>query len=717
MTTHEDWKSKGFLFLLLASQIVVYFVVYGNIPFARATICFLYLMFIPGIVILKLLSLKNLDNVEKVLFSVGLSIAFLMFVGLIVNEIGRLVSTTPLSLNFLLVSINTATLLIALIVTKRGGANLPHLPELTQWLFPILLCISFFVLGSIGILIMNISGNSFLLLVLIIAISAAVPLVLVSEKIFPSRWYPLILFCIGICALYFLSAGTELITKYMIGNGDQWLEFYTFKLTAIKGFWNPTATFSSYTPIPFPEYYSMISLTILPTIFSLITGLDSSLLFKLLYPFVVSFLVLGAYKLYKTQIGNKEAFIAVFFLIIVSVGQGWGPSRQQIAELFYVLLFLLLFMKNISPFKRNVLFIVFSVGLVFSHYSLAYLFMMTLVVAYFILVLIDYKSLGSKRMFSNKSQKITASLVLICMSITFFWYIFVDSSAGLTIILQTVQTVTSELNQFFNIGSRGTALSGLGLAQAPNIFHSLGTAFFIGSEFLLAVGFVAIILNRKKAYSFSKEYKVIAAVNMLIIALNILLPGLANTLLMQRFYQTTLIILAPLAVLGGKALIELIPKPNFRKIYPLFLVFVIFIPLFLFQSGFVYEVAKVPGPSASLSMYRWSNLELYNYIVNDQEVNGAQWLAKYTNTTNIFVYSDAISRTNVLIAYGMMEIGRVDILSNTTTLTSDDYVYLANIDLINNGEIFNGTNITLILQNQNVIYSNGQCEICEGSAP
>lgn len=716
MATESNWKSEGFLVLLLASQIVVYFVVYGNIPFLRATVCFLYLLFIPGIVILKLLSLKNLDTVEKALFSVGLSIVFLMFVGLIVDVIGRLVFVAPLSLNILLVSINTATLLIALIVAKRGDANLPHLPELTQWLFPILLCISFFVLGSIGILMVNISGNSSLLLFLIIAISVAVPLVLVSEKYFPSRWYPLILFAIAICVLFFINNYTALITRYVTGRADQPLEFHIFRLTELTGFWNPTATFSyALTPIPFPEYYSMLSLTILPTIFSSITGLDSSLLFKLFYPFVVSFLVLGSYKLYQTQTGNKEALVATFFLIIVSTGVGWGPSRQEIAALFYVLLFLLLFKKNISTLKRNMLFIIFSVGLVLSHYSLSYLFMLTLPVAYFLMVLIDKRS-NAKGMFSNNRKKIPLILVLFFVSITFSWYIFVDSSASFVVLVDTANTVVSNLNKFFNMSSRGSALQGLGLIQTPNIFHSLSVAFFLASEFLLFVGFLALIKKRKKTLSFSIEYEVIAAVNMLIIGINILLPNIADTFVMARFYQTTIIILAPLAVLGGKTLVELIPKPNIRKI-SLFLIFVVLIPLFLFQTGFVYEVAQVPGPSLPLSMYRWSNFELYSFIVNDQQVTGAQWLAKYTNTTNIFVYSDEVSRDNVLWAYGMLEKGRVEILSNTTRLTSNDYAYLSNINLINNGEIFNSTNLTPILQNQNIIFSNGQCEIYKASSP
>jgi uncharacterized membrane protein len=218
------------------------------------------------------------------------------------------------------------------------------------------------------------------------------------------------------------------------------------------------------------------------------------------------------------------------------------------------------------------------------------------------------------------------------------------------------------------------------------------------------------MVSKKKISKFSSEYKVIASLNMAIIAANILLPNLANTFLMSRFYQTTLIILAPLAVLGGKWILELIPKLDLKKHSVVILAIIVFIPLFLFQTNFVFEVAKVQSYSLPLSMYRWNNLTLYGYIVTPQEVDGAQWIPEYANMTNLFVYSDPTSQSNVLLSYGMILPGRIYILSNASRPTSEnDLVYLANVNLIN--EIFNTSQIAPILANQNEIYSNGQCEI------
>jgi len=146
MLKSGSWKSKDFIILILILQVIVYFVVYSDIPTARIILSFLYLMFVPGIVILKLLKLRGLDLVEKVFFSVVLSIAFLMFIGVIINEIARLAIADPLSLNLLVFSINTTILIMSLLVASRGDSHLSislH-SKRSKSLFLILLSVSLF---------------------------------------------------------------------------------------------------------------------------------------------------------------------------------------------------------------------------------------------------------------------------------------------------------------------------------------------------------------------------------------------------------------------------------------------------------------------------------------------------------------------------------------------------------------------------------------------
>ncbi|MEM2742355.1 MAG: DUF2206 domain-containing protein, partial [Nitrososphaeria archaeon] len=177
---------------------------------------------------------------------------------------------------------------------------------------------------------------------------------------------------------------------------------------------------------------------------------------------------------------------------------------------------------------------------------------------------------------------------------------------------------------------------------------------------------------------------------------------------------------------GGQTILEYIPKINMKKFSASILAITILTPLFLFQTGFVYEIAKVPNESMPLSMHRWDDLQLHHSIVETEEVLGAKWLSKYTTSSNIFVYSDVISKFNVLTAYGIIERGRVILLTNTTktTLNSNEFIYLGYISTINEKietqlanigyYILNTTDLTAIFENQNKVYSNGECEIFKG---
>ena len=208
-----------------------------------------------------------------------------MIIGIFINEIGRLVFANPFSLNLILLSINIVILVVSLLTIRHQRPSSLQLPRLkpSEKLITVLLIISFFSLGYYGTVTVIVSGNSSLLLLLIIACSIAVSSIFLSRKI-STKLYPLILLIVSLCMIFFAS-GT-LITKYISGTGDGPIEFYAFRLTERKGYWDPTVTSSPYAWNLFPTY-SMLSVTILPMIFSVITGADGSLVFNLIYPFVI----------------------------------------------------------------------------------------------------------------------------------------------------------------------------------------------------------------------------------------------------------------------------------------------------------------------------------------------------------------------------------------------------------------------------------------------
>jgi uncharacterized membrane protein len=673
---------------------------------------FLYLIFVPGIVILRLVSVETLDISEKVLFSVGLSIAFLMFTGLAINELGKLAFGNPLSLDLLFFCINIALLLFTFGGNTSRNLKFAHLEKskISKYLLSVLLSICLLLLGSYGIFLVNYSGNTLFILILILAISIIISLVFLKDKIIPSRYYPFLLLIIFICLLLFVSsAGYALVTPYITWLGDQWNEFYTFRLTG--HFWDHMFYVPTVTTV---STYSMLSVTVLPVIFSTITGMDDSLLFKLLFPVVASFTAIGAYKLYQTQTDNKTAFLATFFLITIAASKGMGSSKQQIAELFYVLLFLLLLKKDFPPLKRNILLIIFGAALAISHYSLSYIFLFTTVALILILVLSKYKEGGKLQTFEIKSF---FSFSLFFSTVAFSWYIFLNKSVIFNNLCEAIRTVIDDLDQFFNPMSRGTALQGLGFVETPTIFHKISSALFILTEIMLFFGFIQLLRSKKNS-NFSVNYKIFATLNMGIIAINILLPRIADTFLMERFYQTSLIILAPLAVMGGKAVSEFVFRHRFQRLYVIFLVFSIFIPLFLFQTGFVYELTNSPSWSVSLCKHSTSQVELYRKFgcIDIYYVSGTEWLSNSISSEYALVYADKQAIGCELMAYTMIYTeGYAKPLSNVTQLKHGDFVYLNPSNTIG-GTVFGekyAWNISDIhfLHHLNKIYSNGGTEI------
>lgn len=724
MTPSLNLKNIRFFILILFANLVMYLAILGNVQVFKSVVGFAYLLFIPGIVILKLFRLRNLETSEKILLSVALSIAFLMLIGLLLDLIAPLMGFTfPLSTNLLVITISI-TLLPLSLISKDDIDNDTFRIDIknTKSLFLVTILILLFILGIYGIQALNASGNNIFLLLLILSMSTIICVASLSERVVPSRFYPLILIVFCISLLLFIEFDSALVTNYLIGNGDQWIEFYAFKSTDIISRWVSTIAASTNTPSLLPTY-SMLSVTILPTIFERITGLDDSWLFKLLYPLVVCFMALGTYALYRTQTEKKVAFLATLFFITVSVGKGWGSDKQQIAQIFFVMLLLLIFKKGMPPIKKDILFVIFSAALVISHYALAYIFMLILLCTWLFSLLMNYLENSSFSINPARARsKISFDLVLIYLTIAFSWNTYVNFGEAFNLLSQTATTVVSNLSQFFDVQSRGSALTGLGIVQNPTILNSISTYLFIFTEFLLVLGFIWIVIKKSKS-SFALEYKVIAALNLAIISVNLLLPRLADTFLMERFYQTTLITLAPLAVIGGKTILEHIPKIR-PKFHFAILAFLIFVPLFMFQTGFIYEIAGVQNDSLPLDMHRWDNLKLYSVVVDSREVSGAVWISEHTNISNISMLSDAITRGNVLTAYALMGRGQISFLSNETSsaLGINQFIFLSSMNIIDGRIIrpdydFNSSQIFSVFENQNKIYSTGDCEVYKGIVP
>lgn len=700
-----------FLTIILIVQLVLCLTIVWDIPIARQVIGFIFLSFIPGYILLSFFRIQKLSLSKVILFSVGLSIAFLMFLGLLMNELYPIFGIMfPLSPQSIAITIITLMLVLSALIyiIKPDLSNL--VISNLKVPVPTLLIFCLPVLSAVGATLLNISGNNSLSLLVICIISGLILLSVISKKIIPPRFYQATLLSIAISLLILLS----FTSMYIIGY-DIPLEYYVFRLTKTNFYWSHAIPFAN---LITSNYNAMLSISILPTIYSYMLNLNETWILKIVYPLLFSLISLGLYQLYRKQFGERLAFLSTFFFLSFSTffDQMLGLTRQMIGELFLVLILLLLFEDKIKERKKIALSIIFGAALIVSHYAVSYLFIFIFLVSFLFL---------SRR--NNRIEKQNAIMswrfFFLYLIISFSWYGYISYSSPIISITNLIQQMTNSiLFDFFNPSTRtSTVLQAVGMGSSSSLIYGIGRTVFQLAQFFIIVGVIKAIFKHREMKLDLKYYSMSLA-SMGLLLMCIILPYVASSLEMSRIYHISLIFLAPFFLLGGKTLIGWIPK---LKRFALPLISILLIIFFLFQSGFVYEITGDTPKWAALSKYRidpQTDMALYSEYMHKQDVFSIEWLSKYKEV-NPKIYSDRFSHYHVLISYGMLNAKYQHdwsyLLSNTTrNVESNAYIYQGNLNVVYGiaegpkpGLLWNITEISPFLDNCNKIYSNGGSDI------
>ena len=693
-----------------------------NIPIFRDIIVFIYLSFIPGFVLLRIMKLNERNIVDTVLFSVGLSIAFSMFVGLVINGLYLIGILRPLSVIPLTIILSFLTMIFFAVGFRQelsedfdlrrssGGEPIAFIPKSVIFvLLP--------VLGAVGAIFLNIP----ILLSLIILISIAYALSIFSHRLVPSNLYPLMIFSVALALLFHVVFTSNFIIGY-----DANLEYYVFKLTQINAHWgfiNPTL-YTAQTV----NYNSMLSITILPTIYQSLMNINGETVFKLLYPFIFSLVPVVLYRLYEKQIGRLASLISVLFFIsglLVFYGvTSISLDRQIVGTLFFTLSILIVVNQEMSISSRRMLLIVFGAALVVSHYSLTYIF----------LVFISFIYIVSK--IKGDSDKVLDGMtVLFFFVATFLWY-----SLSVSPISSLVQFLYGFISRFsidiFNPAARSTQT----FVSQPlsSITNSISIAIFFTAHILIAIGILCIIF-RPQRVGLSPKYRTISILGAITLTLAVALPNLAPSLSLDRFYQISLLFIAPCFCLGFKICSDL-SKSAWRKVIGrrpsenrsaqigMSLLCILLVSFLLTQSGFVNRVMGDSPIVRSVNIDRVktsNNLELeidfYSAYLPEQDVFSAVWLQRHM-VANSTVFADSLSQVHVLTSYGLIPLQQMRSLSNWTTLEHGSLVYLGRLNVVNNvidtyEGLVNSSEIWSRINQTDTIYSNGDSEILYAISP
>jgi uncharacterized membrane protein len=374
MTFPNDWQIKNCLVLslglLLAMLGLIGLACLGfDVPFLRQMVGFLLLTFIPGILLLRILKIHNVGIVESLLYSVGLSLGFIMAVGVVANfalpplGISRPITLAPLVITFtvfflilcFLAYVRDKSFRLVNPLTKgsRKVAKPGFFANLTPWLLATLLPL----LAILGASLVNSYYNNTLLLALIFIITIIVGVV-AFNKFIPPRVYPFMIVMMGMALMY----QTTLISSNLVGS-DIHTEYYLGKLVVENGHWDVTLPYT---------VNSCLSIVMLAPIYSLLLNMDIVWLFKAVYPLFFCLAPLALFHVFRLQIKPRYAFLATFFFIAMPMFMMDMAQlcRQQVSELFFVLVILLLVDRKLTWLQRTTLVLIFGFGVVVSHYGM-----------------------------------------------------------------------------------------------------------------------------------------------------------------------------------------------------------------------------------------------------------------------------------------------------------------------------------------------------------
>ena len=741
----NDWGIKRFLGTVIVLNLVTLGLLGSSylgfdIPVVRQAVAFIYLTFIPGFVILRILKLHRLGAAQTFLYSVGSSLAFNIFVALFVSlvyphvGIDRPISTWPLMGT---ISVAVAILSFVAYWRDRGFSaqtrfNWRHLLS-----SPALLLMMLPLLGVLGAQIVSLYQNNVLLLVLI-AVLALVPILVVFTRFVPRRYYPLAVISIALALLYHQT----LISNYLTG-WDVHTEYYFANLVETNGVWDAS--------IPHP-YNAMLSIVMLAPTYSTICGMELAWVFKIVYPFVFSLVPLGIYQLCSRQIGGKAAFLAAFFFMSVYTfyTEMVSVARQEIAQLFLVLIVITIVRRPMDSLARSVLCLIFATAIVVSHYALSYFLVCLLLILLLYLLLTrkpwardPSRRAGTGEPLGQEQSRIigpdrrtgngivTPSFVVFYIVACLSWYMWISGSSTLIIGVELIERVVSRfLTESWSL-TASEALAVI-MTQTDSLFHEIAKYLHLVTMLLIAAGVLDLLLRWRKK-RFNEQYAVLALVAFLLLVIAIPLPYLAGALNTTRLYHLSLVFLAPFLVTGTMSISRLVfRKSKAATALPFAAVSIILAVLLLFNSGFAHELARDHrfwGSLIQQSATEYGDAEakarFYDADMPEEEVHSARWLSeRVVDVGRIRVYATYLDsvRVHALESYGMIPAWQVDPLTDSTQMVeSGAYVYLKYANVVDGIgtvlmplkkiETFDMREIDLLLGKTNKIYASPGSEI------
>jgi uncharacterized membrane protein len=563
-----------------------------------------------------------------------------------------------------------------------------------------------------------------------IALIAIVALLIAFDRFIPIKLFPFAIWVMSIALVWHYS----LITEYA-GVHDG--EFYFAKLVIEQKFWQ----WNSYS-----NYNSILSVTILPPVIHFLCNMDLTWIYKIIYPVILSLIPLGVYDISTKYFDEKNSFLAAYFFLVNSEFFFSLPTitKQLISTFYLMLLFMSMFNKYMNKMNRSILIVIFGVSVIISHYGTSFLVMFSITFVWIlshitnnrllttILINLTPKIDKLKNLKNNLicNQKIISSnFLLLFITFTLGWYIYVSSSSAIDSVVHIgSRIIQSILTEFFSPEySRGAYMLSSEYNGLTNIYKYLKLSF----PLLILLGFLTELFTSNKS-KFECLYIYFSIYFISLLFASVIIPNFA-TMSPSRLYILTLPILAPFSIVGRSSLLNIFGN-TFRikeknKISQL--LFVYFTIFLLFSTQFIFVLANEGSGSISIgqeSIEKYDNKDdramFYSKMIMEYDISSLKWLSKSKVSNKKLYFTGGYTHLgSVLRSQGYFPINNIiSDLNSDTKIAKNQYILLIYANIVENigykvlphvmlYDYFNMSELNPVLQDKNIIYTNGYSKI------
>jgi uncharacterized membrane protein len=659
----NDLPIKRFLILFISIQILLICLLglgaLGiNIPFITQVIGLVYALFIPGIIILRILRLHQLGTNRTIIYSVGISACFLMFLGFVMNFAFPMVGMPhPLAKYPIIVTTVVVMSILCLVAFLRDKKYATTAQINWDWscAHTVYVLILLPLLAVLGAQLVNIYQSNILLMCLM-ALLALIPIVLIFTKYLPRKYFGLAIWVIALSLLLHRS----LISQYLWG-ADIVGEFASFRMVEMNSVWLPNA------PNLITAYNVTLSVTILPVMISKLTSIEGLWVFKLIFPIMFSLAPLAIYEMLRGQFSEKTAFLAAFFAMSIYTFYTTflQVDKQLVATLLLASFSLLMLDRGMTQRNRTLLLAILGMGVIVSHYSTAFLW--AIIVAATVIGLL---------ILHRKSASLTVGLAVMLVAVSLLWYGFMAHGAVIKQFVSmggdAVRIESSTVNASAATNNNANAAQQLLSEGSVNMPNSMRYLYII-TQVLMTLGFIIIAWRwiKRKEPKISDEFLAFTFLFLCLLVIELILPEFGRVIALDRIYFVCLIFLSPFFIVGIEWLLlnikSLLSKVAWKKkiatlwnaVIPYeiarstaVIAVIILTIFFLANTGFIYELAGQPLATSIALNRNQADFPIFS----EAEFSGARWLTQndqnpsqifYDNIPlHLFMYLDATA-TNI----------------------------------------------------------------------